>query len=122
MSDVEDGGERPEPSGGDSDSQKLIHKQGWGRKCGGFIKTWKRRWFVLKGLTIHYHVREGGAEKGRIELLDAQKVERAPECKIQPALKIEVPGRVYYMVCDTMEEVDEWIEVMNKVCFPAYLN
>jgi hypothetical protein len=98
-----------------------IHKQGWATKCGGFIKSWKRRWFVLRGQLLHYYVSEGGEEKGTIELMGAMGVERAPECKFQPALKIDVPHRTYYMVCDTMEEVDEWIESMNTVCFPSYL-
>jgi RAC serine/threonine-protein kinase/non-specific serine/threonine protein kinase/protein-serine/threonine kinase len=100
----------------------VIHKQGWARKQGGIVPTWKRRWFVLRGSILRYYAREAGEEKGQIDVKDAQKLERAPECSHQPALKIEVPGRNYFMVCETMEEVDDWIETMNTVCFPAYLD
>jgi hypothetical protein len=126
MSDKADegsGGRRPipDPPAGDSEGS-VIHKQGWARKEDGFVPIWRRRWFVLRGSILHYYVREEGEEKGQIELMDAQKVERALECSHQPALKIELPGRTYFMACETMEEVDDWIEIMNKVCFPAYLD
>jgi hypothetical protein len=96
-------------------------KKGWAKKCGGVVRNWKRRWFVIRGLMLHYYVNEGGLQKGTVELPDARRIERAPECKFQPALKIEMPKRTYYMVCDTMEEVDEWIEAMNMACSPSYL-
>jgi hypothetical protein len=71
---------------------------------------------------LHYYLREGGEEMGAIELTQAQRVERAPECKFQPALKVDFPDHAHYFVFDTREEVDDWIEAMNAVCFPAYLS
>jgi hypothetical protein len=109
----------PPPTSTDSN---VIHKQGWGKKQSGFLRQWKRRWFVLRGFTLHYYVKEDGEEQGQIDLMEAKRVERAPECKTQPALKIEGLNQVDFIVYDTPQEVVEWIEVMNKVCFPAYLD
>jgi hypothetical protein len=38
--------------------------------------------------------------------MDALMVRWAPDFKFQPALKIEIPGRVHYIIDDTMEEFD----------------
>jgi RAC serine/threonine-protein kinase/non-specific serine/threonine protein kinase/protein-serine/threonine kinase len=105
-----------------SPENDVIHKQGWGKKQGGIVRSWKRRWFVLRGLILHYYVKADGEEKGQVKIKEAKRIERAPESSNQPALKIEIPGRTYFIVYDTFEEVDEWIEIMNKVCFPAYLD
>jgi serine/threonine protein kinase len=90
-------------------------KQGWGRKLGGFIKNWKRRWFILEGTTLRYLTEENGKERGRIDLSRAKSVARAPECRFQPAFKIEIPRvRTYLIVCDTESDATGWISAIQS--------
>jgi serine/threonine protein kinase len=91
--------------------------EGWGKKQGGRIKTWKRRWFRLCGPTLHYLTKPNGQEKGTIPVGQAQIISRAPECRYQPALKIIIPGvRTYYVVIEgTQAECQSWITVLDQV-------
>jgi serine/threonine protein kinase len=91
-------------------------KEGWGKKQGGRIKSWKRRWFSLSGTTLHYLVKPNGKEQGTVPVGDAQIVTCAPECKYQPALKIVIPGvRTYYIVIEgTAAECAAWITALDQ--------
>lgn len=95
-------------------------KEGWMTKQGGFIKTWKRRWFVLRGTTLAYFVKPGGKLKGEIECAGATEVAAAPECKKQPAFKVVVPSaRTYYIRTDSDQEVQNWVEAITRAIRPA---
>eukprot|EP00058_Branchiostoma_floridae_P016407 XP_002601895.1 hypothetical protein BRAFLDRAFT_86373 [Branchiostoma floridae] len=41
----------------DTYRQKVLHS-GWLRKQGGVVKTWQRRWFVLRGDQLFYYTKE----------------------------------------------------------------
>jgi hypothetical protein len=58
-----------------------VIKEGCGTKQGGHIKTWKKRWFVLRGTSLLYPPKPGGTEKGRIRVNEASVIAKAPECK-----------------------------------------
>jgi len=92
-----------------------IIKNGWLIKQGGFIKTWRKRWFVLRGQNLYYYKEPGQKEKGVIFLNKSEYVDRAPECSKQPALKIVVPNaRTYYIIGESEAVINEWIEVLEK--------
>ena len=91
-------------------------KEGWGTKQGGFIKTWKHRWFVLSGSTLSYYVKPGGKLKGEIDISKEKEVLEAPECKKKPAFKIVVPFvRTYYIRAESEADAKDWIEKIKKV-------
>jgi serine/threonine protein kinase len=93
-----------------------VDKEGWGTKQGGHIKTWKKRWFVLRGSTLVYLTKPGGAEKGRISISEAGVVLRAPECKKQPAFKISFRGaRTYYVVVANDGDATDWVTTLESV-------
>jgi serine/threonine protein kinase len=94
-------------------------KSGWALKQGGVFKTWKNRWFSLRGSVLRYCDKPNGKEKGRINLSEIQLVSKASECPRQPAFKILVPGRVYFIVTETPSQILEWIEAIEKVRNPA---
>lgn len=95
-------------------SSGAVLKEGWATKCGGFWKTWHRRWFVLTGNILEYSKQPGVTPQGSINLNETGTISYAPDCKKQPALQIVCPDRTYYMVPDTPQEVDDWIDALNK--------
>ena len=95
-------------------SDSSVLKEGWATKQGGFIKTWHRRWFVLIGKTLEYSKQPGVPAQGKILLDDVTEIGIALNCKKGPALQLVTPERTYFMVFDTSDEVQEWIEVLNK--------
>jgi serine/threonine protein kinase len=93
-----------------------VIKEGWARKQGGIIKSWRKRWFMLQGTILRYLVKPGGKEKGRINIRAAQIVTNAPECKKQPAFKIVIPNvRTYWVQPQTAKEVNEWVAALERV-------
>lgn len=83
-------------------------------KQGGKIKTWKKRWFTIVGKTVSYYDKPGKKLMGQLDLNQATGVEMAPECKKQPAFKVIIPSvRTYYIVANTKEECQEWIDAIK---------
>jgi len=89
--------------------------EGWATKQGGFIKTWKKRWFVLIKDVLHYYVGPGKAEKGKIRITPQCDVKTAPECKKQPAMKIITPSRTYLIVTENIDQAKEWVKMIGDV-------
>ncbi len=56
------------------------------------MKSWKKRWFILKpNGFLYYYEAEGKSEKGRIDVIDAQRV--APWQEVGSAEK-KLPSNV----------------------------
>jgi len=96
-----------------------VIKEGWMTKQGGFWRTWHKRWFTLIGNVLEYYVQPGVELKGSINIMECISVERAPECKKQPAFKI-IKGetRTYYIVAENEKEVNEWVTAIHNVLHP----
>ena len=92
-------------------------KDGFLTKQGGSIKTWKRRWFVLKGSTLYYFkTKQDTEETGRIDLGADSTVADEPKKKkhcfsVTPSLDAK---RTFYMVPDRPSETQEWITAITK--------
>jgi len=96
-------------------NQQIIY-QGWATKLGGFIKSWRRRWFVLSGMDLSYYKGPGRSLCGVIHLMEVTEVAPFPECKKQPAFKIIIPNvRTYQIVTDTADEVELWVHAIEDV-------
>jgi len=96
-------------------------KDGYLTKQGGAIKTWKRRWFVLKGSKLWYFKsRTDTQAKGFIELEATTLVreEGSNNKKKKTMFSIQARGlkgrRVFMMYPDTQQESTEWIEAIRK--------
>jgi len=96
-------------------------KDGYLTKQGGAIKTWKRRWFVLKGTKLWYFKSKTDlSAKGFIELEATTLVrdEGANSKKKKTMFSIQARGlkgrRVFMMYPDTQQETTEWIEAIRK--------
>jgi serine/threonine protein kinase len=87
---------------------------GWGKKQGGMIKNWKRRWFVIEGSTVRYFVKKDGQEKGRIDLSIVTTVQRDNTCRLQPALKLVTWKRTYLIVVDNEAACTKFIDALQQ--------
>lgn len=95
-------------------------------KQGGAIKTWKRRWFVLKGNKLWYFkTKTDTVAKGFIELEATTLIrdESATSKKKKPMFSIQARGvkgrRVFMIIPDTQQESLEWIQAIRlniKAC------
>lgn len=88
-------------------------------KQGGFIKSWKRRYFKIIGTEIHYYSDEGKNEKGSLNLAYATDISVASksECSHQPALKIRIEKpklRIYYFQAKDESDRDSWISAFQE--------
>lgn len=95
-----------------SNSNMAPSYEGWCTKLGYVFKTWKRRWFVLKGSTITYFTSPNGKLKGTISL-DGSTFKVDKDSKKPNSFTITTPGRVYYIFADLKEEATAWINAIQ---------
>jgi hypothetical protein len=91
-------------------------KHGYLTKQGGSIKTWKRRYFILKDKTIYYYkTPKDIVFTGKIELESTSLVkDEQTQKKNQNMISIQTSKRVFLMFTDTPEEKKEWIDAISK--------
>jgi len=95
-------------------------KDGFLTKQGGSIKTWKRRWFVLKNDTLYYFKTQKDTEqKGEI------KLEKTSSCNPEPGLRtgkkknrfyfsVGTSTRTFLMFSDSEETMKQWVDRISK--------
>ena len=91
----------------------MADKQGFLTKEGGSIKTWKKRWCVLKNGQLHYSKRQNSAQLGMIDLATAGQIGVRENSKKKYMLFIETPQRVYQMTAESEESRQEWIKELT---------
>jgi len=94
-------------------------RDGFLTKCGGSIKTWHRRWFVLKGDSLYYFKTQKDAEQTGVI-----KLEPTTSCNSEPAeskpnkkkyvFSVGVPGRKYMIFAETEECMKQWVDKIQK--------
>eukprot|EP01098_Paradermamoeba_levis_P004104 TRINITY_DN1791_c0_g1_i1.p1 TRINITY_DN1791_c0_g1~~TRINITY_DN1791_c0_g1_i1.p1 ORF type:complete len:467 (-),score=138.08 TRINITY_DN1791_c0_g1_i1:226-1626(-) len=94
-------------------------KDGWLTKQGGSWKSWKRRWFVLKGDSLYYFKTQKDVEEtGIIELTRESVVKEDPTNKKKKyAFSVATSPdakRVFFMFPDTPQETQQWLNALNK--------
>jgi len=90
-------------------------KDGYLTKQGGSIKTWKRRYFILKGRTLYYYKTPKDQElTGKLDLEPSSLVKEEPGKKKPNLFSITTAKRIFFMFPDTAEEVKPWVEAVSK--------
>lgn len=95
----------------------MAEKQGFLVKEGGSIKSWKKRWCVLKNGAIHYSKSQSSGDLGRIEILK-NTVIRPTDARPKKKFCFEIgntTGRTYYMCAESQNEMNSWIKELNSV-------
>eukprot|EP01125_Pyxidicula_operculata_P012216 TRINITY_DN3_c1_g1_i1.p1 TRINITY_DN3_c1_g1~~TRINITY_DN3_c1_g1_i1.p1 ORF type:complete len:454 (-),score=121.73 TRINITY_DN3_c1_g1_i1:418-1779(-) len=94
--------------------------EGWMTKQGGSWKSWKRRWFILKGTSLYYFkTKTDDNVTGIIELTN-QSFVRKDDSKKTKKYTIQVAtskttDRIFLMYPDTESEMNSWIKSIQAV-------
>mmetsp|Transcript_21157 Transcript_21157/g.59545 ORF Transcript_21157/g.59545 Transcript_21157/m.59545 type:complete len:460 (+) Transcript_21157:176-1555(+) len=94
-------------------SSETVVKQGFLVKQGGSIKTWKKRWSVVKDGALHYSKQQGGQVLGTMELKGSiVKVHSDPKRK--NCFEIGTETRVYLLMADSEKDMQDWISACKS--------
>ncbi|XP_016949426.1 uncharacterized protein CG43867 isoform X4 [Drosophila biarmipes] len=101
----------------DSPSKKIesLEKMGHLAKLGGKLKTWRKRWFVLKNGSLNYWKSQHDVQRkpqGQIQLDEACRINRAEGAS---TFEIDTGKKVYYLTADSHTTMDDWIRVLQNV-------
>ena len=101
--------------------EKALEKCGYLTKLGGKIKSWRKRYFVLKNGTLSYWKSQHDSHRkaqGVIVLDESCRVSRAEATNtFEIALRSE-SGRVsktYYLTADSTPLMEEWVRLLQNV-------
>lgn len=92
-------------------------KSGFLTKQGGKIKTWKRRWFVLKGDTLYYFKSPTDRDKTgsiTVETGSICKLEVENKKKKNCFFSVSTKLRTYMMYADNEQSAKEWVDLIVK--------
>ncbi|KAJ8418449.1 hypothetical protein AAFF_G00141580 [Aldrovandia affinis] len=99
----------------DNGKNEPLEKSGYLLKMGGRVKTWKRRWFVLKAGELQYYKSPSDVirrPQGQIELSASSSIARGDS---KQTLQLVTEKRVYYLTADSPNLLEEWIRVLQNV-------
>ncbi|XP_041981680.1 uncharacterized protein CG43867 isoform X2 [Aricia agestis] len=92
-----------------------LEKSGHLAKLGGKLKTWRKRWFVLKNGTLSYWKSQSETHRkpqGQIGLGEACKISRNDGAA---TFEIFTGTRTYYLTADSIATMEDWIRVLQNV-------
>lgn len=85
-------------------------------KQGGSVKTWKKRWFVLKGSILYYFKQNkpDQEEQGQIELTEKSYVKQEEKRGKKHAFSVFSKKRVFYMYAENDQDSLAWMKSINS--------
>ncbi|XP_028784546.1 pleckstrin homology domain-containing protein 1 [Neltuma alba] len=95
-------------------------RAGWLTKQGDYIKTWRRRWFVLKQGKLFwfkdsYSVSRSSIPRGVIPVGSCLTVKGAEDIIHKPcAFELSTANTTMYFIADTEKEKEEWINSIGR--------
>lgn len=98
-----------------SPRKESLEKSGYLTKLGGKLKTWKRRWFVLKNGALRYYKSQGDTARkprGQITLDDVCRVTRSEGAA---TFEIATGKRSFYLSAESTSTMEEWVKVLQCV-------
>lgn len=100
------------------DSPKKIEsleKSGSLAKLGGKLKTWRKRWFVLKNGVLTYYKSQSDINRkpqGQILLDEICKINRAEGSN---TFEIDTGKKTYYLTADSITAMEDWVRILQNV-------
>ncbi|XP_052042451.1 pleckstrin homology domain-containing family H member 2 isoform X1 [Apodemus sylvaticus] len=99
----------------DNGKNELLEKSGYLLKMSSRVKTWKRRWFVLKGGELLYYKSPSDVirkPQGHIELSACCSILRGDN---KQTVQLTTEKHTYYLTADSPNILEEWIKVLQNV-------
>jgi len=95
-------------------------KVGWLTKQGGLVKSWKKRWFVLKNSKLfYYHGKTDTTRIGEIDLEAAGIQIGDKKAGKKLCIEIITHGRTFYIHADSQNDYEEWMKALTKASLPV---
>ncbi|XP_049826085.1 uncharacterized protein CG43867 isoform X7 [Aethina tumida] len=100
------------------DSPKRIEsleKSGSLAKLGGKLKTWRKKWFVLKNGVLTYYKSQSDINRkpqGQILLDEVCKINRADGSN---TFEIDTGKKTYYLTADSLTAMEDWVRILQNV-------
>ncbi|XP_062231523.1 pleckstrin homology domain-containing protein 1-like [Phragmites australis] len=96
-----------------------VERSGWLNKQGEYIKTWRRRWFVLKQGRLFWFkdpaVTRASVPRGVIPVASCLTVKGAEDVlNRQFAFELSTPAETMYFIADSEKEKEEWINSIGR--------
>eukprot|EP00002_Diphylleia_rotans_P027329 TRINITY_DN5473_c0_g1_i4.p1 TRINITY_DN5473_c0_g1~~TRINITY_DN5473_c0_g1_i4.p1 ORF type:complete len:724 (+),score=133.76 TRINITY_DN5473_c0_g1_i4:149-2320(+) len=107
-------------------SQETVIKKGYLYKLGRLFRTWKKRFFVLRGNKLYYHIDERShSERGVIELIDCvvspvvrsdvKKAKEGPFCFDITCVFANASNRTtYHLSTSSEQDMMEWLHAIRE--------
>uniref|UniRef100_A0A8C4YEW6 Pleckstrin homology, MyTH4 and FERM domain containing H1 n=1 Tax=Gopherus evgoodei TaxID=1825980 RepID=A0A8C4YEW6_9SAUR len=92
-----------------------MEKSGYLLKMGSQVKTWKRRWFVLRNGQIMYYKSPSDVirkPQGQVELNSSCQIIRGEGSQ---TFQLITEKRTYFLTADSPNILEEWIRVLQSV-------
>jgi hypothetical protein len=91
-------------------------KAGYLTKQGGFVRSWKKRWFVLKGDALYYFATPQSEETLGSVPLEGSFLQPADEhTRKKFSFGIFHPARrTFFLVADSKQEMQEWVDIIQS--------
>ncbi|XP_029792077.1 pleckstrin homology domain-containing family H member 2 [Suricata suricatta] len=102
-------------SSSDNGKNEPLEKSGYLLKMSGKVKSWKRRWFVLKGGELLYYKSPSDVirkPQGHIELSATCSILRGDN---KQTVQLTTEKHTYYLTADSPNILEEWIKVLQNV-------
>ncbi|XP_078038337.1 uncharacterized protein CG43867 isoform X3 [Augochlora pura] len=102
-------------SGDSPKRQESLEKTGHLAKLGGKLKTWRKRWFVLKNGVLTYWKSQNDVNRkpqGQIVLDEVCRINRAEGAA---TFEIATGKKTYYLTADCIATMEDWIRVLQNV-------
>lgn len=104
---------------GDVEYWHGAERAGWLMKQGEYIKTWRRRWFVLKQGKIFWFksdiVTPDSIPRGVIEVNRCLSIKGAEDILNKPhAFEVSTTDDSMFFIADTDKEKEDWINAVGR--------
>lgn len=99
-------------------SSSPVDKEGYLSKKSGDVKSYQRRWFVLKGNLLFYFEKKQDRDPAGLIVLESCSVQASANERHAFEISFDGPGtRTYLLVADNDEEMQSWMRSVSHASY-----